>query len=177
VITVRALKTVTFLYVVREDRIVAAINAGRPDAWSCWLTRRLTLAVLERATEYLVNTSALAQRTPQEFRDESIAFEREAAIANTAKAMSNTPPDILQSSASAAELAERLTISRQDAGFGLELHGQGENGAAGTVKRAELTRILQMLQGVAAKAGWTSLPTAPQAAPSTPAPDAKPARH
>jgi len=45
----RALKTITFLYVPQEDRIAGAINAGHPDAWSCWLTRRLALAVLERA--------------------------------------------------------------------------------------------------------------------------------
>jgi hypothetical protein len=41
----RAPKTVTFLYAPQEDRIAAAINAGAPDAWSCWLTRRLALAV------------------------------------------------------------------------------------------------------------------------------------
>ena len=47
----RTLKTITFVYAPQEDRIAAAINAGGPDAWSCWLTRRLALAVLERATE------------------------------------------------------------------------------------------------------------------------------
>jgi len=60
----RTLKTITFVYAPQEDRIAAAINAGGPDAWSCWLTRRLALAVLERATEYLANTSDLAQRAP-----------------------------------------------------------------------------------------------------------------
>ncbi len=62
----RTLKTITFVYAPQEDRIAAAINAGGPDAWSCWLTRRLALAVLERATEYLANTSDLAQRAPAE---------------------------------------------------------------------------------------------------------------
>jgi hypothetical protein len=61
-VMLRALKTVTFLYVPPEDRIAGAINAGHPDAWSCWLTRRLALAVLERATDYIANTSNLAQR-------------------------------------------------------------------------------------------------------------------
>jgi predicted alpha/beta hydrolase len=67
----RALKTVTFVYVPQEDRIAGAINAGHPDAWSCWLTRRLALAVLERATEYIANTSNLAQRAPAELRGEA----------------------------------------------------------------------------------------------------------
>ena len=53
----RVLKSVTFVYVPREDRILAAINAGRDDAWSCWLTRRLALAVIERATDYVASGS------------------------------------------------------------------------------------------------------------------------
>jgi hypothetical protein len=55
-VMLRALKTVTFLYVPQEDRIAGAINAGHPDAWSCWLTRRLALAVLERATGYIARS-------------------------------------------------------------------------------------------------------------------------
>src|SRR5215472_12574387 len=140
----RALKTITFLYVPQEDRIAGAINAGHPDAWSCWLTRRLALAVLERATDYIANTSNLAQRAPAEMRGETIAFEREAAIAKTAPAMSQTPPEVLKLSMAAAELADRLTIARQQDAFRLELRGQSGNGAAGAVKREELQRILQM---------------------------------
>src|SRR5271154_2121279 len=150
----RGLTSITFIYVPKEDRIVAAINGGRPDAWSCWLTRRLALAVLERTAEYLVSRSDLAQKAPADFRGEAIAFERDAAIAKTARAMSVTPPAVLQSSASAAELAERLTIAQQGENFGLELHGQSGQGAAGLVKRDELQRILQMLQVEVAKAGW-----------------------
>ena len=171
----RALKTVTFLYVPQEDRIAAAINAGHPDAWSCWLTRRLALAVLERATDYVASTSDLAQRAPAELRREAIAFEREAAIVKTAPAMSQTAPEILQSSAAAAELAERLTIGREQDTFRLELRGQSGNGAAGMVKREELQRILQMLHAVVTQGGWLAAAGAvmPAAAP----PDAKPARH
>jgi hypothetical protein len=163
----RALKTVTFLYAPQEDRIAAAINAGAPDAWSCWLTRRLALAVLERAAQYLASTSNLAQRAPAELRGEAIAFEREAAIANTQTAMSRTPPEVLKSSAVAAELAERLTISREQDAFRLELRGQSGQGVAGLVKRDELQRVLQMLHGVAAQAGWLQV-----LAPAGPAPGA-----
>ena len=76
----RTLKTITFVYAPQEDRIAAAINAGHPEAWSCWLTRRLALALPERAAEYLAGTSTLAQRTPAELRRETIAVERESAI-------------------------------------------------------------------------------------------------
>jgi hypothetical protein len=120
----RALKTVTFLYVPQEDRIAGAINAGHPDAWSCWLTRRLALAVLERATDYIASTSNLAQRAPAELRGEAIAFEREAAIAKTAPAMSQTPPEILKFSTAGAELVDRLTISREHDAFRFELRGE-----------------------------------------------------
>ena len=141
----RVLTSITFVYVPREDRIAVAINARRADAWSCWLTRRLALAVLQRGTEYLASTSDLAQRAPAEFRGEAMAFERDAAIAKTAQAMSSTPAAVLKASTGTAELAERLTISRERDTFRLELRGQGEQGAAGTVNRAELQRILQML--------------------------------
>jgi hypothetical protein len=172
----RVLTSITFVYVPREDRITVAINAGRPDAWSCWLTRRLALAVLQRATEYLVSTSDLAQRAPAEFRGEAVAFERDAAIAKTAPAMSNTPPAVLKASTDAAELAERLTISREGDAFRLELRGQGEQGAAGSVNRAELQRILQMLHTVVMQANWLAAPATGQASPPIPA-DTKPARH
>lgn len=173
----RPLTTLTFVYVPREDRILAAINAGHADAWSCWLTRRLALAVLERTTQYLATRSDLAQRAPADLRGETVKFERDAAIAKTAAAMSITPPAILQSSVAGAELAERLTISPQGRGFHLELRGQAEEGAAVTLKGIELQRILQMLQIEAARGGWLAALTKPQAAPAEAAPVPKPARH
>ena len=162
----RGLTNLTFVYVPREDRIMAAINAGRPDAWSCWLTRRLSLAVLERTADYLASKSGLAQKAPADFRGEAIAFEREAAIVKTAGAMSVTPPAVLQTSASAAELADRVAISQQGDTFRLELRGLGENGAVGIVKRDELQRIMQMLHVEVGKAGWLAVPGKPQAAPA-----------
>jgi hypothetical protein len=172
----RVLSSLTFVYVPREDRVTVAINAGRADAWSCWLTRRLALAVLQRGTEYLVNTSDLAQRAPAEFRGEAVAFEREAAIVKTAPAMSSTPPAVLKASTDTAELAERLTISREGDAFRLELRGQGEYGAAGSVNRAELQRILQMLYTAVVQANWLPAPVTGQASPAIPA-ETKTARH
>jgi hypothetical protein len=174
---VRGLTSITFVYVLREDRIMAAINAGHPDAWSCWLTRRLALAVLDRANEYLASRSGLAQRAPAQFRGEAIAFERDAAIATTAPAMSITPTATLQTSADVAELADRLTISQHGDAFRLELYGKSEEGAAGMVKGDELRRILQMLQAEVAKAAWLVPPAKLQAAPGAAATDPKPARH
>jgi len=173
----RVLTSITFVYVPREDRITVAINAGRADAWSCWLTRRLALAVIQRGTEYLVSTSDLAQRAPAEFRGEAVAFERDAAIAKTAQAMSSTPPAVLKASTDIAELAERLTISRERDAFRLELRGQGEQGAAGTVNRAELQRILQMLHTAVMQANWLAAPATGQPASPTIPGEAKSARH
>jgi len=171
----RILKTITFVYVPREDRIAAAINAGHGDAWSCWLTRRLALTVLERATDYVAHTSDLAQRAPAGLRGEAIAFEREAAIAKTAPAMSLTPPEVLQSGAGAAELAERLTISRERDAFRLELRGQSGQGGAGTLNRDELQRLLQMLHTVVVQSSWLAVPSA--ATSVAPPSETKPARH
>jgi len=174
---VRALRSITFVYVPREDRILAAINAGRDDAWSCWLTRRLALAVLERTTDYVTSSSNLAPRAPADLRGEMAAFEREAAIAKTAPAMSVTSGVVLNSTAEAAELADRLTISQQAKGFHFELRGLRDDGAAGLVARAELQRILQMLHAEIVKAGWVAAPAAAQATSTSPAAAPKPARH
>lgn len=171
------LTSVTFVYDMREDRILAAINAGRPEAWSCWLTRRLSLALLERAAEYVSSTSALAQRAPADLRGEFASFERDAAIAKTAGAMSNTPAEVLKCSTTGAELVERLTISSQGDRFRLELHGQNGGGAAGAPTRAELQRILQMLQVEVGKAGWLATPAKSQRAPATDPTAPKPIRH
>jgi hypothetical protein len=172
----RTLKSVTFVYVPREDRILTAINAGRDDAWSCWLTRRLALAVLQRTTDFVTGSSDLAQRAPADLRGEMAAFERDAAIAKTAPAMSVTPGTVLNSTAEAAELAERLTIAQHGKGFHFELRGLRDEGAAGIVGRAELQRLLQMLHAEIGKAGWVVAPP-PQATPTPAAAAPKPARH
>jgi len=172
----RAIVSITFLYEPREDRIAAAVNPGRPDAWSCWLTRRVALALLGRMPEFLNSTSQLAKRAPAQMRGEFTQFEREAAIAKTAGAMSVTPPEILKSSASAAELIDRVSITPQGENFRLELYGLSGDGAASGLSRAELQRILQMLQGVVAKAGWLGPAPAPSPAASAET-NTRPSRH
>jgi hypothetical protein len=94
-------KTITFVYRPHEDRVLAAINLGRLDAWSCWLTRRLSFAVLERAETFLAGTSLLAKRAGPTYQGELVAFEQAAAMEATAKAVSPTPRDILDTCAAA----------------------------------------------------------------------------
>ena len=173
----RTLRSITFVYVPREDRILAAVNAGHREAWSCWLTRRLTLAVLEKTADYLASSSDLAQRAPADFRGEAIAFERDAALAKTQNAMSVTPADVLQATANWAELADRLAITQHPEGYQLELYGVSGDSAAGVVKRPELQRLLQMLQLEAAKSGWLPVTAKPQAAAPPAASDPKPLRN
>jgi len=170
-----ALRSITFAYRAREDRVLAAVNLNHPDAWSCWITRRLSLAVLERAAKFLANTSRLAQRTSPDHRGELAAFERDAALATTAGAMSATPTEALNASATTFELADRLTITQQGEAFRLELIGDRGGSATGMVLRAELQRILRMLEGEVIKAGWVVV--APPPASAGPEPAAKPARH
>ena len=171
------LTTLAFVYAMREDRILAAINPGRPEAWSCWLTRRIVLALLERLAEIFANTSALAQRAPAEIRSEVVAFEHQAAMAKTAQRMTQTPAEALNASAAAAELVERLSITNQGDSFRLELHGVSGGGAAGVLARAGLQRVLQMLQDEVAKAGWLATPAKPQPAQVSEEPGPKPIRH
>jgi hypothetical protein len=173
----RALKSVNFSYVVEQDRVLAAINPGHPEAWSCWLTRRLVLALLERAAGFLASTSQVVRQAPANVRAEVVTFEREVAMAKTTKAMSVTPPDVLKASARAAELAVRLTISSLPENYRVELQGEAGGGAAGLFTSAELQRFLQMLQAEVAKAGWLGTPAQSPVAPAAEETGAKPVRH
>ena len=172
----RALKTITFVYETREDRVLIAINSGKPEAWACWLTRRVALALLERAANAVGSTSPLAQRAPADIRSELVAFERDAAIAKTAKAMSPTPPDVVKTSKPAAELLDKITVSRQGDNFRVELQGESRDGAAALVAREEFQRILQMLQTEVAKANWAGTSPKPLAPAATEVPRPTP-RH
>ena len=173
----RVLKSINFSYIAAEDRILAAINPGAPEAWSCWLTRRLVLPLLDRTSEFLASTSPLVQQVPSAVRGELATFEREAAMASTARAMSTTPADILKASGSAAELAGGLKITNQAGGFQVELQGEKGGGAAGFLTRAELQRFLQMLQAEVANASWFGAPDKSSAGTSSEAAGPKPVRH
>ena len=84
---------------------------------------------------------------------------------------------MLKASTVTAELPEGLTIPRERDTFRLELHGQGEQGAAGAVNRAELQRILQMLYTAVMHANWLAAPATGQpASPAIPG-ETKSARH
>jgi hypothetical protein len=77
-------------------------------------------------------------------------------MASTAKALSVPSSDALEAGAAAAELAERLTITKQGERFRLELWGDRAGNAIGVVARLELQRILRMLELQVEKARWTS---------------------
>ena len=173
---VLALKSVNFSYVPEQDRILAAINPGGPEAWSCWLTRRVVLALLGRAAEFLASTSQAMRQAPANVRGELVTFEREVAMAKTAKAMSVTPADVIKASAREAELAVRVTISGQADSFRIELQGEKGGAAAGSFTRAEVQRVLQMLKVAVATADWLGSPAEP-AAPAAAEAGPKPVRH
>src|SRR5258708_4487038 len=60
------LKSITFAYDPREDRVLAVVNPGHPLTWSCWLTRRLVLSLLDNGGTFLASTSTLIQRAAPE---------------------------------------------------------------------------------------------------------------
>ncbi len=173
----QVLTSVAFVHGMQEDRILAAINAGRPDAWSCWLTRRVTLLLLERIAEVLANTSSLTQRTPAPFRSEAIAFEHAAALAKTAERMSQTPPEVLNASAATAELIKSVALSQQGDHFRVEFSGLNGGKAAGVLARVGLQRVFQMLQDETRKAGWLAPPAKADLTPAGEQRDSLPKGH
>jgi hypothetical protein len=155
---VHALKSVTPRYDAVEDRILLAINAGQDDAWACWLTRRMALGVLGRLNQYLDQTSAMAAKTPLEYRAEVVAMERQAAVAKTQKALSRVAGEQLAPLSAVGELAHELKLTPQDEGFLLSLKGHEGGQAQGTISRAELQTILLVIEQEVAKAGWREGP-------------------
>jgi len=145
--------SVTFAYHVHEDRILAAINLGRPEEWSCWMTRRLVLTLLDRAGKFLADTSTLVQQASAELRDDMIAFEREAAIAKTARAVSRAQSSALKTPASEAELLLEIDLAQRGERFRLKFRAKNSS-VDGVVAKAELERILQMLKTEGARANW-----------------------
>jgi len=171
------LKSITFAYDPREDRVLAVVNPGRPPTWSCWLTRRLVLAFLENGAKFLANTSTLVKRAAPDARREVAAFEHDAAVAKTARAMSVTPPDVLKMTAAAAELVHQVTLTQQGERIRMELRGIAGGGSEAGLARAELQRILDMLHAEVIKATWSAPPAAVAPASQSQEPAPKPARH
>ena len=168
-------KTITFDYRPQEDRVLAAINLGRVDSWSCWLTRRLSLAVLERAGTLLASTSLLAKRAGPTYQGELVAFEKDAAMAATAKAVSPTPRDVLDACAAGAELAVKVTMTAKGEHLSVELLGERGGQVTGLLLRVEVQRILRMLQLEVERGNWI---IGPPAAPAAVHPGpANPVRH
>ena len=119
----------------------------------------------------------MARRAPAGVRGELVAFEREAAMANTARSMSRTPVEVVNTAKLAAELVDRITISKQGHRVRVELQGETGGGAAGVMRQAEILRIMQMLKAEIAKPGWLGAAAGPPAAQSREKTAAKPARH
>jgi hypothetical protein len=165
------LRTIAFIYHPREDRILAAVNASDPEPWSCWLTRRLALALLAKSTEFVDKSSTLAPRVSSESLDQLRSFEREAALAQTAASLSPTPTGLVAQHAPGAKLLETVTLNQRGENFEIEMRTDGVTGAKAAVNRAELQRILDMLRDTALKAGWVS---GENKIPPNPAPPPRP---
>jgi hypothetical protein len=170
------LKSITFAYDPGEDRVLSIVNPGQSPSWSCWLTRRLVLSLLDNAGKFLAKTSPLVQRAAPEVRREVVAFEREAAVVKTAPAMSVTPPEVFKMTVSAAELVHQVTLTQQGPRMRIGLRGVAGGGSEAGLERAELQRILEMLQAEVAKAAWQATPMASASTPQ-PTEQPKPAKH
>jgi hypothetical protein len=135
------------------------------------------LAWLAKSGEFLTNTSALVKRAAPEHRGDLATFEREAAIAQTAPAMSTTPPDVIKPPTVSTELMETVTWSQKGENYQIEIRGNRGGGAKSLLTRAELQRITQMLQEVVGKAAWTAATATAQATPAAAQAPATPIRH
>ena len=165
------LNSITLHYDANEDRILVAINAGPADANGYWLTRRLALNFIETANPYLARMSPAVSKTPTALRGELATMERQVALARTQQSVSQTPTAALGRASVAAELVVALNVTQEGQGFRLKFRGgKGRETAVGCSK-AELQRIIHMLEQEVAKAGWRDRP-----APSEPPTDKREAK-
>ncbi|MFO1162426.1 MAG: hypothetical protein U1E60_26565 [Reyranellaceae bacterium] len=171
----RTINAIALAYDAAQDRILAVVNPGGLTSWSYWLTRRLVVQVLGRLPEALEKTSRVAQQAPVEYRGELAAFEREAAIASTAPAMTKTDNGVLKMNATTAELAVTVSLEDHRGSFRFVLIGERGGQAVGAMSRPDLQRIIHMLEREVAKADWIANAT-PAASPSEPASSDKPRR-
>jgi hypothetical protein len=164
------LNSITLHYDVNEDRLLVALNAGSPDACGYWLTRRLTLNFIEAGNPFLDRMSPVVSKTPTALRGELATMEREVALASTQGSVSQMPTAAVESVSIAADLAVELNIAQEGQGFRLRFRGRKGSEAAVGCLRAELQRVIHMLEQEVAKAGWregrASVVPPPQADPS-----------
>lgn len=146
--------SITLRYDPAEDRILALIDDGSPEALAFWLTRRLTRNVIAQGNAFLERMSPVAQKTPMALRAELAEMERQVALARTEGAVSHTPDGVLSGKAEGAELAVELTIARQGGGFLLTLIGRKGLRVSTAWSRDHLQRIVDMLEKFAAHANW-----------------------
>ena len=92
-------------------------------------------------------------------------MEREVALAHTRGSVSRMPATALESASAAADLAVELNVSVEQQRLRLRFRGRKGGEAAVPCSRAELQRVIHMLEEEAAKAGWRE--RAPVAAPPT----------
>jgi len=99
-----------------KDRVLAVVNPGHPPTWSCWLTRRLVLLLLDNGMEnFSPSTSTLgpARRPRKARRDGRSHSSAKRRLPNTAPAMSVTPHEVLKMTVAAAELVHQVTLTQQ----------------------------------------------------------------
>src|SRR5438876_2638861 len=72
--------------VCSSDLVLAVVNPGHPPTWSCWLTRRLVLSLLENGGKFLASTSTLVQRAAPEARREVAARSEERRVGKECRA-------------------------------------------------------------------------------------------
>lgn len=167
----RQVRSIALAYDAGQDRLFASVNPGAPDASAFWITRRLALDIVARLPPALAERSAAVQQAPAQFRPEVAAFERQAAVADTGSHFTQTPNDVLRRMVAAAELLVTLSLNVQADGVAVELRGERGAGASGVWTRADVQRLLHLIEQEVVRAGWI-VASAGASAPQVPPPPA-----
>ena len=144
--------TMSLGYAEREDRLLLACADRDGGTVEFWLTRRLTARLLATLAGLLESTSARVARAPAAMRGEVLALEYLGAQSDQPAAGKVDAPPVQPHKE--RHLVDRLDIEHQGPAFRLRMFAQGQAIAGVAAQRADLHRLLGMLDRAAGKAGW-----------------------
>jgi len=145
----------TFQFDFAEDRIrvIGNLNNGQPRM-DFWLTRRLTLKLLDAANQLVRQTSERVSQTPQAHQGEMAEFEHQKAQQQMQLNQEPVPP--LSTDQGGIQLLHRIDISFKQNSYILLLfcHSQEAAVASSTLTYDELHQIFHLIHTGCEKLEW-----------------------
>lgn len=147
----QAYSTITFHFDAVEDRIRLIGNMEGENRGDFWLTRHLTLRILEALSNLLSQSSERASSAPSAHRDQMVQFEHESALSGM-----DVKQDAYDDDAFGGRLLLRIDITQGEGVYKLLLFTSKSETADAvfTLAHQELHQVLALLHQGAKTLDW-----------------------